>query len=129
MQEYETFEEAELAKEMAASKEIKAMLFDLLNERFKDELEFGPIVVLPRYNDRYDEAYLHAYIVFHGDYKKLDPRWTLRLSRRLWPRADALGFPGIPLHSFVGRSEWPAMEKWMRRHPDDFERYIDEATT
>ena len=124
MLEYESIEETELAREMAASHEIKEMLSGLLKERYKDEIEFGPIVVLPRYNDEFDEAYLHAYIVFHGDHKKLDSLWTLGLSRRLWPQAEELGFPGIPHHSFVARSEWPAMEKWMRRHPDGFGRYV-----
>ena len=93
MLEYEAAEAAEVAREMAASNEIKAMLSGLLKERYKDEFEFSPIVVLPRYNDEFDEAYFHAYIVFHGDYKKLDSLWTLGLSRRLWPRAEGAWFP------------------------------------
>ena len=93
-----------------ATNEIKEMLQCLLEERFKDEFEFGPIVVLPRF-DHDGEEYLHSYIVFEGDQKKLDPTWTLGLSRRLWSRAEELGYPGIPIQLFVEKSEWSGLEK------------------
>ena len=53
-----------------ATNEIKTMIEDLLDERFKDEFEFGPIVVRSRVDDD-GEVYLHSYIVFHGDQSKL----------------------------------------------------------
>ena len=98
-----------------ATNEIKRMLRAMLEERFEDEIEFDPIVVLPRYDD-FDEAYLRVYIVFHGDHEKLDSRWSIRLPRRLWPRAEELGFPGFPLHSFVASSEWPTLESSLKRY-------------
>lgn len=93
-----------------ATSEIKGMIRDMLSERFKDEFEFGPIVVTPRFDDD-GEGYLHSYIVFYGDQKKLDPTWTLRLSNRLWSRSEELGYPGIPIQLFVEKSEWPDLEK------------------
>ena len=93
-----------------ATEEIRTMLWDMLSERFGGELKFGPIVVVPRVDHDGDD-YLRSYIVFEGDQKKLDPMWTLRLSRRLWSRAEELGYPGIPMQSFVKKSEWPALEK------------------
>ena len=93
-----------------ATNEIKEMLERLLEERFEDELKFGPIVVMPHF-DHDGEEYLRSYIVFHGDQKKLDPIWTLRLSNLLWQRAEELGYPGIPIQLFVKSSEWPALEK------------------
>ena len=93
-----------------ATIEIKARIQDLLHERFENEIEFGPIVVMPRY-DEDGERYLHSYIVFRGDQKKLDPTWTLRLSNRLWSHSEELGYPGMPIQLFVERSEWPALEK------------------
>lgn len=93
-----------------ASDEIKELIRDALRERFGGELEFGPIVVLPRFDDD-GEGYFHSYIVFDGDQKKLDPTWTLRLSKLLWSQAEKLGYPGIPIQLFVKRSEWPALEK------------------
>ena len=98
---------------MAAEKatiEIRTVIQDLLRERFENEFEFGPIVVMPRF-DEYGEEYLHSYIVLNGDQKKLDPTWTLRLSNLLRPHSEELGYPGIPIQMFVERSEWPAMEK------------------
>lgn len=91
-----------------ATVEIKMMLQDLLRERFENEV--GPIVVIPRF-DEDGESYLHSYIVFNGDQKKLDPTWTLRLSNLLWPHSEELGYPGIPIQMFVERSEWPALAK------------------
>ena len=95
-----------------ATNEIKTMIRDLLDERFKDEFEFGPIVVRSRV-DEDGEGYLHSYIVFHGDQSKLDPTWTLRLSDSLWDRAIELGYPGIPIQFFVEKSEWPELEKML----------------
>ena len=93
-----------------ATNEIRDMIRDMLHERFKDDFEFGPIVVRPRF-DEDGEGYLHSHIVFNGDQKKLDPTWTLRLSSLLWTRAEELGYPGIPIQLFVKKSEWPALEK------------------
>ena len=95
-----------------ATNEIKGMIQDLLHERFKDELEFGPIVVMPRIDDDGTE-YLKSYIVFHGDQSILDPKWTLSLSGTLWDRALELGYPGIPIQHFVEKSEWPELEEML----------------
>ena len=93
-----------------ATEEFKQAIQDLLREQFNDEFEFGPVVVMPRF-DEDGEEYLLSYIVFHGDQRKLDPRKTLRLSGRLWSRSEELGYPGLPSHLFVERSEWPALAK------------------
>ena len=93
-----------------ATSKIEEVLWAMLNERFSDDFEFGPIIVIPRL-DQDGEEYLHSYIVFQGDQKKLDPAWTLRLSNSLWPHSEALGYPGIPVPLFVERSEWPSLEK------------------
>ena len=93
-----------------ATDEIKQLIEALLRERFRDEIEFGPIVITPHF-DHDGEEYLRSYIVFQGDQKKLDPTWTLGLSRQLWPRAEELGYPGIPMQLFVEKSEWPALEE------------------
>ncbi len=93
-----------------ATNEVKQLIETLLRERFKDEIEFGPIVVMPRF-DHDGEEYLRSYIVFKGDQEKLDPTWTLRLSRKLWPLAEKHGYTGIPIQLFVEKSEWPDLEE------------------
>lgn len=94
------------------TKKFEQTVRDLLQEQFsnENEFEFDPIVVVPRFDDDGQE-YLHSYIVFQGDQKKLDPRRTLRLSSLLWSRAEELGYPGVPIQLFVKKSEWPALKK------------------
>lgn len=102
-----------------ATNEFKGMIQDLLQERFKDELEFGPIVVMPKFDDDGAE-YLKSYIVFHGDQSILDPKWTLTLSGSLWDRDLELGYPGIPIQHFVEKSEWPELQEMLARVPTTF---------
>ena len=93
-----------------ATDEIKDTLQRLLDEHFNGELEFGPIVVKPTY-DEDGVRYLRSYVVFKGDQKKLDPTWTVRLSRMIWDRSEQLGFPGIPAQWFVEHEEWKTFKK------------------
>ena len=93
-----------------ATKQVKNIIREMLTERFNDTFVFNPIIVIPRV-DHDGDYYLHAYIVFDGDQAQLDPTWTLRLSGRLWSQSEKLGFPGIPMHSFVEKFEWKALEK------------------
>lgn len=81
-----------------------------LHARFKDEFVFEPIRVQREW-DLDERPFLHAYIVFEGDQKKLDPSWTASLPMMLWPDAEKLGFPGLPIQSFVIKSEWRQLEK------------------
>lgn len=94
--------------------EIKEKFADIirskLEARFKDEFVFDPIWVQEGL-DLDGVPFLHAYIVYEGDQKKLDPSWRVSLPLMLRPYAEALGFPGIPLHAFVEKSEWPQLEK------------------
>ena len=101
--------------------DIRGFVRDLLEERFKDEFEFGPIVLIPRYDDPDGYEFLHSYIVFHGDQKKLDSRWTLRMSRRISERCEEINYPGIPIPMFVERSEWPYLERSLKMNEDYYD--------
>ena len=81
-----------------------------LSAKFHDEFVFGPIHVQAEL-DLDGESFLHAYIVFDGDQKKLDPSWTAALPRNLWPCSEELGYPGLPIQSFVKKSEWKNLKK------------------
>ena len=95
---------------MEVEKEFADIIRDKLEARFNGELVFDPIRVQRELN--LDEIpFLHAYIVFEGDQDRLDPSWTVTLPRLLRPAAEKLGFPGLPLHSFIEKSEWPQLEK------------------
>ena len=59
-----TLQEEEFAEEIR----------QMLDERFGDEFEFGPIVVRTELDD--DMLFFRTYIVFDGDVNKLDPAKT-----------------------------------------------------
>ncbi len=73
---------------------IGTMIREMLEEQFKDLFLFDPIVVEVK-TDHEGDDYLHTYIVFDGDFDKLDPGWTVDLSEKLWPHTKALGYPAI----------------------------------
>lgn len=79
----------------------------MLGEQFGDEFEFGPIEVWEDQDD--DISFLRSYIVFEGDVNKLDPAKTSSMEEHLWTRAVELGYPGVPLYSYVLKSEWPGL--------------------
>lgn len=85
----------------------------MLDERFGDEFEFGPIEVWADQDD--DISFLRTYIVFEGDVHKLDPAKILPMERHLWTRAAELGYPGVPLHSYILKSEWPGLLRSLQK--------------
>ena len=89
----------------ATIQEVTRIVREALEERFKDEFVFDPIIVNPRIDHDGDE-YLHMYIVLDGDIRNLDTAWTLRLRGIIIDETDEeLSVPSI---SFVGKEEWDA---------------------
>ncbi len=83
-----------------------------LDERFADDgLEFGPIIAIPRI-DHHGEEYVHIYIVFDGDQKRLDARWTGGLSRLILDHFDEDEMSRVPDKSFIGKDEWEERADW-----------------
>lgn len=81
-----------------------------LEGRFKDEFVFDPVIANPEL-DWWGDEFIHIYIIFEGDQKKLDPRWTKGIERRLLyevPEVELLSTPG---HSFISKSEWKKIYK------------------
>ena len=89
-----------------------------LRERFKDELNFDPIVVEPAI-DHDGVDYLDIFIIYDGDSCKLDPDWSSGLSMLLRPDLFNLGVTSVPSHSFVPRSDWK--EVFKEKHPKAYE--------
>ena len=87
--------------------EYRKLVEEILKERFPDGLNFANIIVEPSVNLD-GEGYIHTYILFEGESKNLDPGKTLGISTRLWPNSKTMGYPGIPIQSFVQKSEWVA---------------------
>ena len=98
----------------------------LLEERFGDDFKFGPIVVIPKIDDHYPEdvfPYLDIYVAFDGDQKKLDPRGTLEIGRRLIPLLEEIGVHDWPITSFRSKSDWKRTERRMQR---ELERELED---
>ncbi|MCY4520828.1 MAG: hypothetical protein OXC13_08610 [Caldilineaceae bacterium] len=85
----------------------------MLDERFGNEFKFGPIVVWSDQDD--DISFLRTYIVFDGDVDKLDPAKTSSMEGHIWTRAIELGYSGVPLHSYVLKSEWPDLLRALQK--------------
>lgn len=79
----------------------------LMEERFGDDFVFDPVFVKEKV-DHYDEDYLEIYIVYDGDYKNLDPGWTVGLGLRMMPALLEIGVTEPPAHALVEKSDWEA---------------------
>ena len=97
---------------------VAAIVRETLEDRFADEFVFDPIRVIPavdEYGDGDGEPYLRIMIVFDGNQKALDPRWTSGLIRRIRPKLIEAGVEEFPSPSFVEKSEWPRLERNLKR--------------
>ena len=101
---------------------VKTIVRETIEERFKDEFVFDPIVVIPTYDEWGDgngELYLEIIIVFDGDQKRLDPGWTVSLVRRIEPKLIAEGIEEFPSPTWVNKSEWRRISRKLRDlHPE-----------
>ena len=104
--------------DQALRDKVADIVRETLAERFAGEFVFDPIKVIPavdEFGDGDGEPYLRIMIVFDGDQKALDPRWTSGLIRRIRPKLIEAGVEQFPSPSFVGKSEWPRLERSLQR--------------
>ena len=85
---------------------VAAVIGDTLNGWFQPHLNFDPIVVRQRYDDWYDEDYLEAWIVWEGDYGKMDHRRTIGLYRLVNPLLDELGINLRLNPHYIAKWDW-----------------------
>ena len=99
-------------------KRVAEIVKATLVEHFADKFVFDPIEVIPavdEFGDGDGQPYLRIMIVFDGDQKALDPRWTSSLIRRIRPKLIEAGVEEFPSPSFVEKSEWPRLERSLKR--------------
>ena len=99
---------------------VIAIVRRFLDERFtEDEFIFGPIVVIPTYDEwgphATGELYLRILIVFDGDQKNLDVRQTGELRMLVHDELLGLDIEEWPNFSWIPKSEWPWLEKREQR--------------
>lgn len=84
---------------------IKTLIHEDLSGHFGDALEFGPVVVR-EFVDHDGDPYLRVDIVFRGDQDKLDPDWTLGLTRRVRHRLREKGMDADLAPHFSEKGDW-----------------------
>lgn len=86
-----------------------------LEQRLRQHIAFGPIIVQREIDEFDDEApaYIDIKIIFDGDQKYLDPQWTSGLITRIRPKLLEIGVDEFPLPSFIAKNEW---NQWLRRN-------------
>lgn len=88
------------------AKQVENITLAALYEKYPEDFVFGPIVVT-RETDYVDgEVYLQIRVIFDGDYKKLDPKWSL--FRHIEPGLLEIGLDGLPSWLYCEKSEWEA---------------------
>lgn len=100
------------------AEEFASLVRQALEERFKDDFVFDPIAVESAI-DHYGDEYLDTYIVFDGDQKKLDPRWTAQLGVLIWGDLERMGIFNTPVFHYVVKDEWE--ELLHGKHPKAYE--------
>ena len=84
---------------------VAALIRNALEEHYKNDFVFDPIVVAPRV-DPDGDGYLRAYVVFDGDFDRLEPRFSNMLLINLEPELMELGVNHVMGLSFIEKSEW-----------------------
>ena len=90
---------------------VAAIIGDTLNGWFQPHLHFRPIVVRQRYDDWYDEDYLEAWIVWEGNYGKMDHLLTTTLYQYVEPYLDEVGVDVRLNPHFIAKWEWELNKK------------------
>ena len=89
---------------------VESLIRKDLEERFKDEFVFDPIIVNPEL-DHYGDEFLHIYIIFDGDRSKMDTKWTIGIETRLLQELPEGELTHTPGHSLIPKSEWKSVYK------------------
>ena len=82
---------------------------NLLDDKFGNSLTFDQIIVKDRVDPVDGMEYLGITIIFEGDWKLLDPGWTLGLRGRIRRRMAELDMYEFPSTSFEEKSDWEAL--------------------
>ena len=91
-------------------KKIEGIVRKAVEERFKGEFVFDPILVVD-HPDAFDEDRIHIYVIYDGKKTILDPGWTLGLTNTVLRQVTEEEVPTMPFHEFIHKSEWKRLRK------------------
>ncbi|MCY4652845.1 MAG: hypothetical protein OXC95_06730 [Dehalococcoidia bacterium] len=81
----------------------------LLDDKFGDTIAFDQIIVKDAVDIVDGMEYLNIMIIFDGDRKLLDPKWTVGLTGRIRRKMAKLDMHELPVYLFAEKSEWEAL--------------------
>ena len=92
-------------------KKIERIVRQAVEERFANEFVFDPILVISR-QDYWDDERVFIYVVYDGDFEKLDPDWTSGLVDMVMQQTTEEELPIVPIRHFIHKSEWPVFYRY-----------------
>ena len=88
------------------AQQVESITLKALYEKYPAGFVFDQVVVTQETDYVDGEEYLEIRVIYDGDYKNLDPKWSL-----FWSIEAGLleiGYDGLPSWSFCEKSEWEA---------------------
>ena len=92
-------------------KKIERIVRQAVEERFGDDFVFDPVLVIA-HEDYWDNERVFIYVVYDGDFDKLDPEWTVALTGRVIEQTTEEELPLVPIRHFIHKSEWPVFYRY-----------------
>lgn len=91
-------------------RKVERIVREAVEDRFKDEYVFDPIVAIAK-PDFWGDERLWVYVVHDGKDKIIDPGWTIKLVRIILDNVTDEEVADIPFKFFIPKSSWPSVKK------------------
>ena len=91
-------------------KKINGIVRQIVKEEMPDGLTMEDVCVVA-HEDPFGDETVFVYVVYGGDYRKLDPDWTTSLPRKILKRLKEDELDTVLFKYFVHKSEWPRYYK------------------
>ena len=99
-------------------KKIERVVRQGLEEQFKDEYVFEPVVVAS-HEDPFGDERVHVYVVYNGKGRKPGPLWTAGLIGYIQEHVPQEELPLMPMVRLFSKRDWKStyakqVEQWTR---------------
>lgn len=92
-------------------KKIDGIVRRIVQSEMSDGLTMEDVCVVA-HEDAFGDETVFIYVVYGGDYRKLDPDWTSTLPRRVAERLSDEELDTYLFKYFIHKSEWPRYYKY-----------------
>ena len=92
-------------------KKINGIVRRIVNAEMPAGLSVEDVCVVAHEDELGDET-VFVYVVYNGNYKKLDPGWTTSLPRRVYEQLTEDELDTVVFKYFIHKSEWPRYYKY-----------------